>query len=504
MSVDSNSSGRARNIATGIRSLTIQNLLNSVLALIFLAVALRELSQQEFGVYTAAVLCATIVSTVASFGLQSAAARFVAMLQDRDQAKSWAAARAILVLSLVFGLATALVLAGLSPLLSLYFTRSTSSTLAFVVAASYAFTGTLSPSFQGLVQGLKKYGLLARILLVSRTAMVVFMIAGIYNTHSLFVPILSWTVYNTIIIFWSLKLTAKGLFISNKNREYTNVIRYIAPLEIAGAVNVTSTYSDRIVVGGFLGSTKLGIYNAAVYASNVLSVVLLSPLNTAFLPEVSSSSSRSPGEITTGVRLAMRFAGLTILPASFAVAAMSEQLLKLFAGSNLYLAGTLSLQILAGLFIFTALQGILSSLLQAVGKTTPVMIIGVAMVATDIGMALALVPIIGITGAALSDAFVGVVGFFVALWYTRQYFTNVRDDSLYYTKVVAGSFAVLLVVLALSRFVSSRPLTLLPYPIIAFLVYLGCLKLLRVLEQEDKQYLSHIIPHRLRAIVEFL
>ncbi len=503
MSEDTDSTKRAKNIATGIRSLTVQNLLTSTLALVFLAVAIRELSPEDYGIYTAAVLCATIVSTVASFGLQSAAARFVAMLQEKDHAKAWAAGRAIIVFSLLFGSIAGLALAGFSPLLSLFFTRSTDSSFAFVVAASYAFAGTLAPGFQGLVQGLRKYSLLATIILVSRVAMTVFMIITILFTHNLLVPVLAWTLYSVIVILWSLRLTLHGLMTPAPHREYSSVIGYIAPLELAGAVNIASTYSDRVVVGGYQGATSLGIYNVAVMISNVLSVVLLLPLNTAFLPEVSSST-KSSEEVASGVKLAIRYAGLAIVPSSFAVAAMATQLLKLFSGQSLFLAGTVPLEILAMLFIFTALQGLLSSLLQALGKTTQVLIMGGAMVATDIGLALVLVPILGISGAAVSDALVGVVGFGVGLWFARPYISNLKIDYAYFVKVFMGSFVVFLILSSLSVFVSSRPLSLIPYTVLGLAVYLGILKATRALGKEDKQYLMHFVPSGLRKLVDFL
>ena len=91
---------------------------------------------------------------------------------------------------------------------------------------------------------------------------------------------------------------------------------------------------------------------------------------------------------------------LALVPASFAVAALSRQLIALFSGGRAsYLAANLSLQLIAGFFLLVAMQGLLTSLLLSTGRTTQVMLIGIVTVVLDVALCLSLVPSLGLLGS---------------------------------------------------------------------------------------------------------
>src|SRR5580700_9059482 len=98
---DAGASERVRKITSGIRSLTIQNAVNSIMGFVFLTLLLRLLSPSDYGLYSAALVVTGIGSSIASFGLQSAATRFVAFL-GRDEGESRLVSRSIVVLALTF------------------------------------------------------------------------------------------------------------------------------------------------------------------------------------------------------------------------------------------------------------------------------------------------------------------------------------------------------------------------------------------------------------------
>ena len=203
-------SERAKNIVSGIRSLTIQNVVNSILSSVFLALLLRLLSPSQFGLYSGVVLVTLVGTSIASFGLQIAATRFVAFMAY-DEGESRIISRSILVLSLIFSSAATIVILLLSPTLSLYFTKSTSSAWIFAASGAWIFSSTISGVFQGLVQGMKKYESLARILMTASLAMVGLTVLGLLEFQSVIVPIIAWVIYGAVICFWSLAIIRKGL-----------------------------------------------------------------------------------------------------------------------------------------------------------------------------------------------------------------------------------------------------------------------------------------------------
>jgi O-antigen/teichoic acid export membrane protein len=70
-------------------------------------------------------------------------------------------------------------------------------------------------------------------------------------------------------------------------------------LGIASVFVFISSYADVVIVGGYLGPISLAIYNAAVTVSLILSIVLITPLQTLILPEASSSVGKEASDFST-------------------------------------------------------------------------------------------------------------------------------------------------------------------------------------------------------------
>ena len=439
---------------------------------------------------------------VALFGLQVAATRYVAMLQTSDEAQSWKAARAILILSFVFGAVVMMAYIALSPVLSFYFTKSYSSTYVFVLGGVYLFAYAISAIMQGIVQGLKKYALLAKILLVSRFVMVGVGVATLLIYPDVYAAVGAWIVYFVITIAWSLKIILPLMSKHHGRYSYSEILKYSFPLAIAGILSVVATSSDLVVVGGYLNQTQLGVINAAVTISAILSVVLVTPLITTLLPEVSASS-RDPVAVSNGMRLALRFVMLALLPASLLFAAMPNQFLTLFSSNSGYLAGAESMQLIAAFYLFVGIQSMVFSMLQAVGKTIEAMVLGIVTSATDIAFAVLLVPQFGILGDAMSRDAVAVIGAIVSLYLGRQYIRQ-HDGATFYLKALTAAAIPAVLVYSLTTLVSQHLVTLVPYALVGTITYIACLKGLKLISEQDKEFISHILPRPLHRILRWL
>ncbi|HUI00961.1 MAG TPA: flippase [Nitrososphaerales archaeon] len=497
---------RAKHIASGIRSLTVQNFISSVLGFVFLTSMLRLMSPSDYGLYSAALLVTTMGSSVAVFGLQYAATRFVAYM-GHDEGGSRVVSRSIVVLSLLFASASTVVFVSLSPMLSVYFTKTTDSAWIFAASGAWLFSLTISGIFQGLVQGMRKYQTLARILISANFATVALTIVGLMEYHSVIVPIAGWVVYGAVIVVWSLAITRKKLLVATptaaSDRTLKQVLGYSIPLGLAGIVTVATGAADPIVVGGFLSQAQLGAYYAAIAISGGLGVMLFTPLNTAFFPETSSDA-EDPRALSNGLRLAFRYTGLALIPVSFALVGVSKQMIRLFSGGvSAYIVANPSLQMMSGFFLFVAMQGILTSLLLSTGKTVQVMLIGAVTVILDLALSILLVPSFGILGAATSRVLVDVAGFLIAVYLTRSYLRGIGD--VWFTaKLVFSSLIMLGVLFGLSKFVSNTAVTLLPYSAIGMAVFLVCIRGFGLLTEEDKQHLEHFMPASLGRLMRML
>jgi O-antigen/teichoic acid export membrane protein len=490
---------RAKNIAKGVGSLTVQNLATSLVGFFFLAVILRLLPPVQYDVYSAIIVSTGIAVMFATFGLNQAVARYLALLRGQDEQKAWAVTRRIIRLAFALSMIVSLAYGALAPYLSIYFTKSSSWTGAFLLSGLFLFLYSFSNVTQGIIQGLKQYVLLAKILLISRIVMLVLTITGLFLYANVVVTIIAWIIYFGITIGWILALAPRSVFgTSGETLSYSIILKYCSPLAVASIVGVVASTADIVVVGGYLNPNSLGVYNAAVTISNTLSAVMVTPLTTAFLPEISSS--RSEGDISNGLRLALRFVVLVVLPGSLFVATVPAQLISLFSGRIGYLAGSLSLELIAGFYGFLALQLVVLVLFQATGKTSYVMLVGLLTAILDIGVSVFLVPELGLLGAACAKISVAVVGSIIAINLAKKYLRNL-DNRGFYLKGVVTSTVPFLFTLVLSHFISARPITLLLYGGVFFAIFLICLKAFGLLTQEDRDFLVHVLPKSLRSLI---
>jgi len=481
--------------------LALQNVATSVLGFVFLFAIVRLFPLFQYGIYSAVLVTVGIASTIAGFGLNLAATRFVALLWNDNEKSSWDVARKTVLLSLVLTVVTTLFYLAISPLLSEYFTKSNRWTWTFLLGGAWIFSVSMANTFMGILQGLKKYVQLAKIIFVSRLVMVLVSTAILYFDRNIGIPILAWVFFYSLMVLWIFMLIGKKLTTATGSFSYSTILRYAMPLGVAGIIAVIATSSDSVIVGGYLNPTSLGIYQAAISISTVLGVVALGPLTTALFPEISSSQ-KSLGDVSYGIRLAFRILTLAVLPASLLVASVSSQLLALFIGGA-YLAGSLTLELVAIFYVFIAIQTILLVLLQAVGKTLQVILVGVITAATDIGVAVILVPHFGLAGAVASKVAVYLDGVFVSLYLTRIYLRNL-DKSSFYVKGTIAALIPFVIVLFLSFYVSSRVLTLIPYSLLYALLCLVCVKWLRLVSSEDRTFLRHTLPGSLRKIADYI
>ena len=154
-------------------------------------------------------------------------------------------------------------------------------------------------------------------------------------------------------------------------------------------------------------------------------------------------------------------------------------------------------------YVFLAIQNILLVLLQAIGKTMGVIVVGIVTAVTDIGLALILVPHFGLSGAVTSRVAVYVDGAIVSIYLARVYMKNLDSPSFYIKAVIAAGLPFLLV-LMLSTFVSARVLTLIPYVILYAALFLVFVKAFRLLSKEERILLSQSLPRRFRKFVDFI
>jgi O-antigen/teichoic acid export membrane protein len=493
---------RGRHIVRGLGSLTVQSVLNAVLGFILLATLVRYLPQTDYGTYASVQVSVGIAGVVSGFGLGSAVVYFLAS-DSGEAGGSWGAAKAALYVTLTLSGAVSLVMAAAAPYLSSYFAKDASLTWAFYLGALWLFISSVATPLQTMLQGMRRYGSLASVLLGARVVSVTVAVAGVAIYHSLTAAIASQILFFALVLASTLPLVLGPLRRADPKPHYGRAMRYAYPLGLASVVGAVAGNADIVVVGGYLNLGSLGVYNAAIQISSVLSAFFVNPLITALFAEASFSS-ESEQELKIGTSLAIRFSLVTLLPASLLAAAMSPQLFDLFSGGRAsYLQGIPYLQLITLFYVFAAVQTVAISILQGVGRTRQVLIVGTIAALGEVGLSASLVPSLALAGAAYSRVAIFVVGCGLSLYYIRQYLPRGGGFGFLARALLASAIPAAVMYL-LSVSISSRVITLLPYTMLALALFAASARVLKLLSTEDKAYLEHLLPASLTWVLKLL
>ena len=495
-------SDRGRNIVRGLGSLTVQSALGAVLGFVLFFSLVRFLPQAMYGTYAAVQVTVGIAGTFAGFGLSSAVVRYLAPGSSGKSGEGWGQAKAALLLVVALSGAASAALVGLAPYLSVYFSKSPSSAWVFDLGGLWLFATALAAPMQSLLQGMRRYGMLAKVLLVSRLIAVAVAVVGVALYQSLAVALVSQGLYGALIVFSILPLVLGPLRKADPRPHFRTVTRYAFPLGLAGIVSMVAGSADIVVVGGYLNSEALAVYSATVTISGVLSAFFITPLVTALFAE-SSLSSESREELRLGTDLSIRFLLLTLLPASLFAAAMSTQLFDLFSGGGAYAQGIPYLQLITLMYAFTGVQSVVAYILQGVSRTRQVLVIGAVTAVGEVVLSASLVPGFGLAGAAYSRVAMFVVGCALSLYFIRDYLPEPFDFRFLFKSLLASAVPAAAVYLA-SEAVSSRVVTIVPYTLLGLVLFALCAKALKLISAEDKSYLGHLLPGSLRWLVGLL
>ena len=193
------------------------------------------------------------------------------------------------------------------------------------------------------------------------------------------------------------KLIPKAKFSFSK--ELTkHLIFYGFPIMLSGAAGLIVGYTDTILITYFRGLEEVGIYQTAQPTARLL-WFFSGALATVLFPLVTELE--KDGTLEKGISLIYRYVWVALIPFALMAFAFSKEILNIFFGS-FYAQGFSVLKILAIGAIFFSITQINGVILNGLNKPQNfAKIIYLGAIANLIGN-LILVPILGITGAAIS------------------------------------------------------------------------------------------------------
>jgi O-antigen/teichoic acid export membrane protein len=380
----------------------------------------RTLGDERYGVVTLTTQFAFIAAAATRFGMDVANVRLVAILVGRGEngrVRSLVRRSAVIAgaVSLAFGIA--------SFLASGWMARTFSSlpavaTPAFQAAAIGIPLGALAFTYMGATRGLKimRYTLYAQwtaqpigwILLALVGWAVIAESAGVTTIAFS----ISWGLA-LVIAWWGWEKQTRGFDRVTEGEgvpeEGTrSLLRFGALRAPATLFSQLIFWTDFFVLStlssteGAIGAAEVGIYGAALRAAQSLFLFLTS-VSLTFSPFVADLHHRGERDKLDGLyKSVTRWTLAATIPVLLVLAILPGPVLNIFGGD--FAQGEDALRILILGMIVPVLVGTVGFILIMVGRTGWDLLVYLAGFAIDIGLAYALIPSLGIKGAAIAQA----------------------------------------------------------------------------------------------------
>ncbi|MFC4436935.1 MULTISPECIES: flippase [Natrialbaceae] len=269
------------------------------------------------------------------------------------------------------------------------------------------------------------------------------------------------------------------------------IVKYSVPLAMTSVVFVLMGHVDYFVLGFFLSSDDVGIYRVGYMLGSGL-MIMFNSLSPVFKPLIAESRD-DIDLVEQRFRLAARWiAGLTMPIAITLSLGASSYLAVLYTPQ--YAEANLVVVLLCGAFLFNVtFGGPDGSLLQGMGYSRIVFANTLVLFGANFFISAALVPIVGIEGAAIGSAtalfLVGGLTL-VEVYYLDGIHPFTRD----FAKVVVAGVPAIIAGAPVVYFLDSDPLIVAALPIVVVTTYLGSLIASDAFTDDDARMAGEFSP----------
>jgi O-antigen/teichoic acid export membrane protein len=220
--------------------------------------------------------------------------------------------------------------------------------------------------------------------------------------------------------------------------DMARLMRYAGPRAPAALFSQLLFWTDLFVVARYVSEADVDVYSAALRAGQVL-ILFLTSVSLMFSPFVADLHNRGETERLDGLFKSLtRWTVAATLPAFLLLVVVPAEALRIF-GSDFSRGETALLILLAGQFVNVA-TGSVGFVLIMVGRTGWDLIVYGASLALNLGMAFALAPRYGLTGAAIANAVTFALSKWARLALVKR-FVDIQPYDRHYFRLILPTAA---------------------------------------------------------------
>jgi stage V sporulation protein B len=416
-----------KDILRGSLILTSSNLAVRVLGYLYRVVAVRMLSQSEFGILSLALPIQYLVIILSSSGIAPTISKFVSEYEaKKDFKKRDLAISSSLLFYTLGGVVLGLVFYLASPYVGLYLFNDERVIVPLKIASIALPFGILVAVYTGIFQGFKRMEYMGGTLVIEQVLRVVFavllMSVGLTAANAILGSTLGFIAVLPVAYLIFRKM---GLRISSFSfEEFKKIFRFSLPVSATALAAFILAYIDILLLGYFLSVDDVGIYSTASPTSRMI-MAFSAALYAVMLPSVSETvAKRDSSQLRGYIGYAYKLSVAILVPVTLVSILLSDTIIITIFPVPYAAAAAAPFEILV---IGTAFLGIFtlnSSIFQGVGRPGVPMAILISTAVLDVALNVALIPKLGIIGAALASTlsfvFAGVGSTLLLVLYLKR------------------------------------------------------------------------------------
>lgn len=411
-------------IGKGTSLILFATLTGYAINFLYKIIVARWLGPTDFGILSLAVMLVGIMGLLFTFGIPSSVIKYVPefLVKKKNPSIIFSSALKLLLPLSVF---SSILLFLFAELLATKVFNVPQAVAAFQVTAFAVFFSATSRLFTSCINGFQKIDYLALIKVLERVALLLASIILLYAGFGVIGAALglafSYVAMSALGWFYSKKLCAVDFSLASRKVSVL-LVKYGLPLYGSSIFNTVLAWTDTFMLGIFLTAEKVGYYNAAITIVNVLTIFAVS-LITSLFPVFSELHARKDASSTQKVfNRSIKYSLYLAIPGAVGALILAEPIIRIVFG-NAFVPASTAFKVLAFSAVFVSIKSIGLNYINGVGRTDLTIKFMALAFAANVLLNLALIPVLGIIGAAASFAATSLLLAFLTLWFTKKTIT---------------------------------------------------------------------------------
>jgi len=473
--------GEYKLFAKRIGLIGLSNLLVNLSGVILLPILTKNLPIEEYGVYAQIIVTIGLIPSIALLGLPYTMVRFLAEEKDRERIREGFYSIYFIVLFMSAIAALALFLSS-NLIASLLFDGDQTVVKILSGIIFVECSNTSLYNYFRTFQQMKRYSLFMLIQTILNMLLIAYFVLSGYGIKGVAIGILITRV--SIFIVMAIPIIAK---IGVKIPEFANTREYLAfgiPTVPANLSSWLINSSDRYIIGILMGTAFVAYYSPG-YTLGFMISMFVAPLR-FILPATLSKYYDSNDKATSGafLKYSLKYFLLFAIPSAFGLSLLSKPILTILSTSEIAKEGYLITPLVAFGTVFFGAAVIITHVIIMEKNTGIMGFLYTAAALLNLGLNLALIPYVGIVGAAIATL---VAFFFLFTVGTIYSFRHLKFDLGlgFLSKCVFASAVMSLVIVMWEPEGLSSVMVVVG---ICVIIYLGALLLLGGMNREELQF----------------